>query len=70
MKMAIVKVINGNFFIHAEGITTIEAAMVQYHTLCQTLWNAQDVVTAVVMIVDEQMDCVNDCKEFIYHEAE
>lgn len=67
MKYAIVKVINGNYFIHAEGITTIENAKTQYHGLCQTLWNAPDVISAYVMIVDEQLDCVEGYKEYIHH---
>lgn len=69
MKYAIVKVINGNYFIHAEGITDINAAKVQYHGLAQTLWNAQDVETAMIMIVDENLDCVERYKEYIHHEA-
>lgn len=69
MKYAIVKVINGNYFIHAEGITNINAAKVQYHGLAQTLWNAQDVETAMIMIVDENLDCVEKYKEYIHHEA-
>ena len=68
MKYAIIKVINGNYFIHAEGITTIEAAKVQYHGLCQTLWNAPDVITAMVMIVDESLAVVEGYKESIHHE--
>lgn len=68
MKYAIVKVINGNFSIHAEGFTTLASVKTNYHGLCQTLWNAQDVLKATVMIVDEQMDCVEDYKEFITHE--
>ena len=68
MKLAIVKVINGNFFIHAEGITDLAAAKTQYHGLCQTLWNAPDVISAYVMIVDEQLDVVEGYKEFIHHE--
>ncbi len=68
MKYAIIKVINGNFFIHAEGITSIESAKTQYHGLCQSLWNAQDVITAYAMIADEQLDVVEGCKEFIHHE--
>ena len=70
MKYAIIKVINGNYFVHAEGITTPEAAKTQYHSLCQTLWNASDVLFAYVMIVDEQLDCVEGYKEYIHHEAE
>ena len=68
MKYAIVKVINGNYFIHAEGITDLSRAKVQFHGLCQTLWNASDVITAEVKIMDENLDCVEDYKEFIHHE--
>ena len=68
MKYAVIKVINGTYFIHAEGFQTVEAAKVSYHGLCQTLWNAQDVLTASVAIVDEQMDVVEGYKEFIHHE--
>lgn len=68
MKYAIVKVINGNYFIHAEGITDLNDAKVQFHGLCQTLWNASDVVTAEVRIMDENLDTVEDYKEFIKHE--
>lgn len=67
MKYAIIKVINGNYFIHAEGITDVNDAKTQFHGLCQTLWNASDVITAEVMIVDEQLDCVEGYKEFISH---
>lgn len=69
MKYAIIKVINGNYAIHAEGITTIESAKTQFHGLCQTLWNAPDVITAHVMIADEQLDPVEGYKEFIHHDA-
>ena len=68
MKYAIIKVINGNYFIHAEGITALDSAKTQFHGLCQTLWNAPDVVTAYVMISDEQLDAVEGYKEFIHHE--
>lgn len=69
MKMAITKCINGNFSIHAEGFTDISAAKVSFHGLCQTLWNAPDVITAEVAIVDEQLDVVEGYKEFIHHDA-
>lgn len=70
MKYAVIKVINGNFYIHAEGFTTKEAAKVNYHGLCQTLWNAPDVLSAYVAIVDEQLDVVDGIyKEYIHHEA-
>ncbi len=67
MKYAIVKCINGNFFIHAEGFTTLESAKVNYHGLCQTLWNAPDVITASVAIVDENFSVVEPYREYITH---
>lgn len=69
MKYAIIKVVNGNFSIHSEGIATLEAAKTQFHGLCQTLWNAPDVLSAMVMISDEQLDAVDGYKEFIHHDA-
>lgn len=68
MKYAILKVINGNYSIHAEGFQTPEAAKVSYHGLAQTLWNAPDVLTAYIAIVDEQLDVVEKMKEYIHHE--
>lgn len=69
MTYAIIKCINGSYSIHSEGIATIESAKVQFHGVCQTLWNAPDVITAHVMIADEQLDAVEGYKEFIHHEA-
>lgn len=69
MKYAIIKVINGNYFIHTEGITDVNNAIAQYHGLCQTLWNAPDVITATVEIVDEKLNGLDagNYKEFISH---
>ena len=67
MKYAIITVINGNYAIHAEGITDVSSVKTQFHGLCQTLWNAPDVLTACVMIVDENLDVVEGYKEFISH---
>ena len=68
MAYSIIKVINGNYSIHAEGIATLEAAKVSFHGLAQTLWNAPDVRTAQIMIADEQLDAVEGYKEFIHHD--
>lgn len=68
MKYAVINVINGTYSIYAEGFTTIEAAKVSYHGRCQVLWNAPDVITAEVMIADENLDAVEGYKEFIHHE--
>lgn len=68
MIYGIAKVINGTYHIHAEGITDLSSAKTQFHGLCQTLWNAPDVITAEVAIVDENLDVVEGYKEFITHE--
>ena len=70
MKYAVIKVINGHYFIHAEGFTDVNKAKVSYHGLCQTLWNADDVVTAEVKLVDENLDCVEGYKEYINKNVE
>lgn len=70
MKYAVIKVINGNYSVHAEGITDINNAKVSFHGLCQTLWNATDVITGAVMIADENLNCVEDYKELISHQTE
>lgn len=70
MKYAIIKVINGNFSVHAEGFTDIASAKVNFHALCQTLWNAPDVTSAYVMIADEQLDAAEGYKEYIHHDPQ
>lgn len=69
MKYAIIKVINGNYFIHSEGITDLSGAKTQFHGLCMSLWNEPTVISAYVMIANEQLDCVEGYKEYIHHDA-
>ena len=70
MNYAIIECINGNYFIRAEGITDLAAAKTQYHNRCQVLWNEPTVITAHVMIADEQLNAVEGYREFIHHEQE
>ena len=69
MKYSIIKTINGNFFVHGEYSTNLESAKINFHNLCATLWNAQDVTTAMVKIVDENLNNVDRYMEFIYHDV-
>lgn len=69
MKYAIVKCTDGNYNIHAEGFTDLNAAKISYHGLCQALWNDTATKSAMVMIVDENLDCVERYKEYIHHDA-
>lgn len=68
MTYAIINVVNGIYTVFAEGITSLASAKVQFHGRCQVLWNAPDVVTAMVMIADENLDAVEGYKEFIHHD--
>jgi hypothetical protein len=69
MKYAIITCINGTYQVQAEGITDLAMAKVNFHGLCQTLWNAPDVLDAYVEIVNEQLDVVDGYKEYIHHNA-
>lgn len=69
MIYAIIKCVNGVYTVHSEGITVLADAKTQFHGLCQMLWNAPDVISSYVMIVDEQLDCVEGYKEYIHHEV-
>lgn len=67
MKYAVLKVVNGNYSVHAEGITDVNSAKVTFHGLCQSLWNAPDVETACVMVADENFGVVQGYIENISH---
>lgn len=69
MKYAIFKCINGNFSVHSET-SDLNAAKVQFHSVAQMLWNADDVITAKIEIVDEQLNTVEGYREYIHHEPE
>lgn len=70
MKYAVIKCINGNFSVHAEGFTDINSAKISFHQFCAALWNDPGTEKATVKIVDEQLDCVENYREFIHHETE
>ena len=67
MKYALVKTVNGNFSIVSEHGENLQGAKVAFHGEAKTLWNSEDVITAEIKIVDEQLDCVEGYAEFISH---
>ena len=69
MKYAIIKCINSNFTVDSE-FSELQPAKVKFHDVCKILWNAPDVLTAKIEIVDEQLNVVEDYREFIHHEQE
>ena len=68
MKLALIQCVNGNYSVVSEGHQTEQAALVAFHDRCKILWNAADVITGEVAIVDEQLDVYHGYKEFIRHE--
>lgn len=67
MQYAIIKVVNGNFAVAVET-NDVKQANVNFHQLCTTLWNAEDVSLAFVAIVDQHLSILKS--ETIYHAAE
>ena len=70
MKYALSQVSNGSFSIVSEHGTDKQAAIVAFHDRCRILWNAPDVVTATVAVIDENQNVVDGKKEYIAHEVE
>lgn len=54
MKYAVITVVNGVFSVKTEH-TDMNSAVVSFHTVCTTLWNAADVKDATVVVADEKM---------------
>jgi len=70
MKYSLVTVINGNFSVATEYGDNKHAAFIGFHNTAASLWNAQDVVTAMVKVLDENLDCVDGKMEYITHPTE
>jgi len=69
MKYSVIKIVNGNTSIHAENLSDLNAAKVNFHGLCQTLANAPDVETAYVKVINDNLEFVG-LNEFIEHLAQ
>lgn len=66
-KYSTIKVVNGQFAINTET-DSLQSAIIQFHGLAQMLWNAPDVATAKIAIMDEQLNVVDGYAEYIHHE--
>ena len=67
MKYAVVSVVNGNFKIDAEKGEDLQGAFVFFANRIAALWNASDVETAVVKVVDQNFNVVDNHEEHINH---
>lgn len=54
MKYSLIQCVNGNYSVKAE-YTDKDKAIVGFHQTAATLWNAPDVITARLNLVDENM---------------
>ena len=64
-KLFVEKVVNGNAEIVSEWTDNVKGAMVSYHDTCKVLWNADDVLSATVKILDEQLNIYDGKYELI-----
>lgn len=67
MRYAVVQCVNSSFKIVSEHTNDKQAALVKFHDTCKILWNAADVYTGMVKIIDENLDTVDCHMEFISH---
>ena len=70
MKYSVISCINGNFKIEAECGDNMQQAFTVFHSKCTAFWNAQDVITGMVAVVDENLNVVSNKKEYITHSAQ
>lgn len=65
---AVIKNVNGSFAVDSEW-TDENMAVYKYHTVCATLWNAPEAVSAEVKLVDAHLDTVKGYHDIIIHGA-
>lgn len=65
MKYALISVVNGNFNVESEHGEDKKAAIIAFDQKDAALLNADDVVTAVLKVVDENFDTVDGRANFI-----
>lgn len=66
-KFAVVTCTDGAFLIRTEWGDKA-SAFKAFHSLCAALWNDTGFSTAMVKVLDENLDCVEGKMEFIQHE--
>jgi hypothetical protein len=66
---SVIQNVNGVNSIVAEGLD-YNGAKVNFHRICQNLWNALDVRTATVKIMDDSLNTLEGDTETIVHVQE
>lgn len=70
MRYAVLAVTNGNFAVKSEHGENKQAALVAFHQLSASYWNAPGVTTAMIKVVDENLDTVDGKMEYITHDVQ
>lgn len=70
MKYAVLAVSDGNYSVKTEGHTSVNDARYSFYSYCAALSNDKEFQTASVMIVDENLDCVEGYKAFFSNVVE
>lgn len=68
MKYDVVQKVNGNLVIISTWVDDLVAAKAAYHNQCKLLYADKDTTGGVVAILDDNLDVVDGCKEFIVKE--
>ena len=66
-KLFVTKVTNGIMATVSEWADNPKGAKVSFHQTCATLWNADDVITGEVKILDENLNRFEGYDERITH---
>ena len=66
MKYTVCKCVNGNFAIESEWADK-QKAIAHFHKVCETHWNASDVIKATISLMDENLRVVNGYIEEVTH---
>ena len=64
MNYAVISFINGAFKVEAECGTNKTQARTIFYQKCAAFSNAPDVITAMIKVVDSQLDCVDSLQAF------
>ncbi len=67
MKYAVIQCSNGSFSVASEWGDNRQGAITAWHDRCKVLWNASDVVSATVKVVDSNLETVENYVEHIFH---
>ena len=69
-KYAVAECNNGNFKILSEWTDNKQGAFVNFHDTCKNYWNSSDVKRAMVKVIDEDLNVVDNKPELIFHADE